>query len=169
MLLLDLGEELLPSTRGLEGEFKRELTLRLAKALQQRTQCGWHRNRERPIFSALWGGERDLVLAKIPAFQRQPCFPQPASGMEGNLKGDLHPFRLRFKCLANLPDFLISDFRLFRGLISLQLEAHQRICLGMSKTHSFSHNHRKEFQFHDGGVSPGDLSALFLKSRAPIN
>src|ERR1700759_1208925 len=97
MLLLDLGEELLPSTRGLEGEFKRELTLRLAKACQQRTQRGWHRNRERPVFSALWGRERDLVLAKIHAFQRQPCFPQPASGMQGNLEGDLHPLRLDFQ------------------------------------------------------------------------
>ena len=66
-------------------------------------------------------------------------------------------------------DFLVRQFRLFGGFVPPQLEAHQRVCVGMAEPHRFAHNHGKELQFHDGRVAPDRLAGLFLVVCAPFD
>lgn len=112
MRLFDLDKELLPPPRRLKRKFNGEFLFRLPDALKQRTQRGRHRHGESPIFAAFGRGERDFVLRKINAVERQPRFPQPATGVQGNIKCSLHPFRLDLQCFPNDSDFSVRQFRL---------------------------------------------------------
>src|SRR5271169_973553 len=106
MRLFGLDEELLPPARGLERKLKGELLLFFDELLKQGPQRRWHRNGECPVFAALRRRKGDLFFDKIDAVQRDPGFANPATGVEGDVEGDLHPLRLRFQRLADLDDFL---------------------------------------------------------------
>src|SRR5262245_16145821 len=123
MRLLDFDEELLPPPRWLEWEIESELPIGFTNAQEQRTQSGGHRNREGAVLAAFWRWEGDFVLGKIKAFHGQPGFPQPAAGMQGDVKAYLHPLGLRFQGRSNLSDFFIGDFRLLGRLVTPQFEA----------------------------------------------
>jgi hypothetical protein len=86
---------------GWNGNSTVNFCLVLAETFKQRTQRGRHRNGKRPIFAAFGRRKCDFVLFEINAVHRQPCFPQPAASVQGNIKSSLHPFRL---ALSTLPE-----------------------------------------------------------------
>ena len=97
MRFLDLDKKLLPPPRRLKREFDSKFLFRFADAFQQRTQSRRYRHGERPAFSAFRRRKRDFVFLEINAVDRNPRFTQLATGVKGNIKSRLQPFRFIFQ------------------------------------------------------------------------
>lgn len=60
---------------------------------KHRQEALWDRNRVRPSRSAFGHGEGNGAGFKVNTVQRDSCFFEPASGMQGDFKADAHPVR----------------------------------------------------------------------------
>src|SRR5262245_42104940 len=123
MLLLDLNEELLPSSRWLERKLQSVLLSLRREPFEQGFKRGRHWNRERALLSPLWAWECDFTLVEIKTGERNPRFAKPASGIEADLKRDLHPLRFLSQRFANLHDLCVRQFWFFRRPISSDFHA----------------------------------------------
>jgi hypothetical protein len=109
--LLDFDEELLPPPRRLERKLHRELLLGAQEILKQRPERRGHRNGKRARLTTLRARKSNLVFGQVNAPPREIRVSRSqAPGVQRNLEGSLHPFRLDLQQLPYLSLSVTSGF-----------------------------------------------------------
>lgn len=116
-------------------------------------------------------GDGNVILSstKSMQFHRDSRLPDSASGIQGDLKRNLHPFRLLDQRGTDFDNLLVRYFGLLGDLVSSDFQADNGIGIRIAHANRLPNDECQNPQLVDGGISTNSFARPFLVGGTPVD